>query len=206
MKLKSINKVSFEISTDLVTLVTDPLCGQDYGVKFPKTEADVAIFSQKKLEGKEGLLNGFEKLVPKSRNNIFEVNGAGEYEISQVLVQRPINSPYYMIDSDDCRVVYLGLDSKVIDRKEFEDLGDVEVLIAPIGNGDNFVDYDALQEIISDIEPGILVPYMYGMEGLKSKEDFLHHFGYTNFTDEKVLKVNARNEDEDLPMQIVFLD
>lgn len=206
MKLKSINGVSFEIQTDLISVITDPLTGLEFDTKFPKTEADVVIFSQKKYEGKDNILNGFDKLVVKNRNEIFEISGAGEFEISQVLIQRPINAPYYMIDSDDCRIVYLGFDSKVTDLKAYEDLGDVEVLIAPVGNGENFVDYDTLQEIISNIEPGILVPIMYDKPGLKTKEEFLRHFGYTNFSTESILKLSARNEDNELPMQVVFLD
>lgn len=211
MKIKAINSLSFEISTDTVTVVTDPVAHEEFGLKFPKTEADIAVFSQKKLLGKANVLKGFEKLVPKSKDKIFEINGAGEYEISQLLIQRPIGTPYYMMDSGYSRVVYIGLESKDFDVNLFKDLGDVEVLIAPIGNGSTFLDYEKLQDIIAEIEPGTLVPYGYKTEDMKSdldlktKEEFLHHFGYTNSREEKTLKVAERITDQETTMDIVFL-
>ncbi|MCC7290180.1 MBL fold metallo-hydrolase [bacterium] len=212
MKVRRINAISFEISTDDVTVATDPLASVDFGTKFPKTEVDLAVFSQKKLGGKANLLKGFEKLVPKKKSEIFEVNGAGEFEISQLLIQRPIGTPYYIFDSGYSRIVYVGLDSKGSDLKVFKDLGNVDVLIAPVGNGEIFLDYDLLGEIISEIEPGVLVPYGFksdelkGVEGLKSKEEFMHHFGYSNPREEKTLKVTARIEEDESAMEIVFLN
>lgn len=211
MKVKSINQVSFEISTDTVTIVTDPLAFELFGLKFPKTQADIAVFSQKKYEGKSNILDGFEKLVAGSRGSIFEINTSGEYEIAQMLIQRPINAPYYMFDSGYSRVVYIGLDSKDADISTFEDLGDVEALIVPVGDGGRFIDFDKLQDIISEIEPGILIPYGYKSndmkngDGLKNKEEFLHHFGYTNSREEKTLKIAQRSENDESVMDIVFL-
>jgi hypothetical protein len=211
MKIKSINQLSFEISIDTVTLVTDPLAHEEFGIKFPKTEGDVAVFSQKKYEGKESILKGFDKLVPKSRSEIFEVNGEGEYEVAQMLIQRPHNAPYYIFDSGYSRIVYLGLESKNADVNMFKDLGNVDVMIVPVGNGENFVDYEKLQHIISEVEPGILVPYGYKQGdmkndlGLKTKEEFIAHFGYTNSKEEKMIKVTSKIEGDELPMEVVFL-
>lgn len=211
MKIKSINQVSFEISTDTVTIVTDPFAFELFGLKFPKTQTDIAVFSQKKYEGKNNILEGFDKLVAGSRGNIFEINASGEYEIAQMLIQRPINAPYYMFDSGYSRIVYIGLDSKESDISAFEDLGDVEALVVPVGDGEKFVDFDKLQDIISEIEPGILIPYGYKTndmkigDGLKTKEEFLHHFGYTNSREEKTLKIAQRSESEESVMDIVFL-
>lgn len=209
MKIKSINPISFEISTDIVTLVTDPMAHETFGLKFPKTEADIVAVTEKKYENKLDTLKGFDKLVGKNREEIFEVTGAGEYEVSQLLIQRPINSQIYMFDSGYSRIVYLGLNSKEVSIESFKDLGDVEVLILPIGEGENFPSYDLLQDIITEVEPGTIVPYGYKSADLKiegkTKEDFLHHFGYTNVTEEKTLKVASRVEDLEIPMNIVFL-
>lgn len=211
MKVKSINGLSLEISTDEVIVVTDPLASSEFGLKFPKSDADVVVFSERKYEGKHENIKGFEKLAPKNRADIFEITGAGEFEISQLLIQKPINVPYYIFDSGYSRVVYVGLESKGYDASVFKDLGDVEVLIVPVGNGEKFVDYEKLQEIISEVEPATLIPYGYKSEDMKSelnlktKEEFLHHFGYTNFRDEKTFKVAARVESEESVMDVVFL-
>jgi L-ascorbate metabolism protein UlaG (beta-lactamase superfamily) len=210
MKIKSINQISFEISTDTVTLVTDPLAYEYFGIKFPKNEADVIAVTQKKYSNKQNILKGFDKLVGKNRDVIYEVNGAGEYEISQMLIQRPMNSQLYMFDSGYSRIVYLGLDSKDVDIEVFKDLGDVEVLIIPIGAGDDFPSYEKLQDIITEVEPGTIVPYGYkngdlSKENLKTKEEFIHYFGYTNISEEKTLKVAQRESDQEIPMNIVFL-
>ncbi len=206
MKIKSINPISFEISLDTVTVVTDPLAFSEFNVKFPKTEGDVAVFTQDKYIGKEDILKDFDKLVGKNREQIFEIAVAGEFEIGQILIQRPVNAPFVILASGNSRIVLLGLDSKDADVNQFKDLGNVDVLIAPVGNGEKFIDYDKLQDVISEIEPSILVPYAFGSElGLKSKDEFLKHFGYTNFKDEKMLKVTAKFEEDERAMEVIFI-
>lgn len=211
MKIKSINPISFEISLDTITVVTDPLASTEFGLKFPKSSGDVAVFTQKKYEGVENVLSGFDKLVPQRRESIFEITTSGEFEIGQMMIQRPINTSLYMFDQGYSRAVYVGLDSKEMKKEIFKDLGDVEVLILPVGDGGIFPDYDMLQYMISEIAPSVLVPYAYSDEGfskelgLKSKEEFLKHFGYSNFKDEKSLKVASRLEGDESAMEIVFL-
>ena len=206
MKIKSINPLSFEISLDTVSVVTDPLAFSDFGSKFPKSEGYVAVFMQEKYEGKENLLKDFDKLVPKNKGNIFEISMPGEYEIGQILIQRPVNAPFVMFGSGNSTALLIGLDSKNIDLGMLKDLGDIDVLIAPVGKGESMVDYDKLQEIISEIEPSTLVPYAYGDDlGLQGKEEFLKYFGYTNFREEKMLKVTGKFEEEERAMEVVFI-
>lgn len=206
MKIKSINQVSFEISTDTTTIITDPMAYEDFKAKFPKSEGDVVLFSQKKYLGKQNILKGFDKLVKNDGRKIFEISLPGEYEIGQVLIQRVDKSPVYTLDSDYARVVYVGLDSKDLNLELFKDLGDVEVLIAPIGCGEGMMSYETLQDVVGEVEPTILIPFAYGSEiGLKSKEDFVKHFGYTNFRDEKVVKISGSFEGEEKSMEVIFL-
>lgn len=210
MKIKAIGFTSFEISNDKIVVVTDPVYPSEIGMRVKGVSADVAIFSQLKNAGKPNLSKGV--VTPVNREKVFEVSGAGEYEIAELLIQRPIGMPYYILDYGYTRIVYVGLESKKCDVEMFKDLGDVEVLILPVGNGEMFPNYDQIADIINEVDPTTLVPCGYSTKkikedlGIKSKEDFLHHFGYSTYSEEKTLKVAGKIEDEETVMNIVFLE
>ncbi len=211
MKIKNLGFTSFSFSTDNLTVITDPLALEQFGGKFPKSEADVVIRADPKTIDKDNVLSKekFEKITSGNRETVMEINGNGEFEISEVMIQRHINMPFYTIDYGNLRIVYIGLGSKDIDPKIFEDLADVEVLILPVGDGDQFPDYEKLQKIIQTVDPYTLIPCGYSDgkvgEGLKSLEDFLKHFGYSTYREEKSLKAIGRSIEESIPMEVVIL-
>lgn len=205
MKIKAIGFTSFQIENDNISLVTDPHFPQTLGIKVGSLEADVVLYSDEKNKRDANI-------TPKNREKLFEINGAGEYEIADLLVQRPIGMPYYIIDYGYTRIVYVGLDSKNADKSMFTDLGDVEVLILPVGDGEMFPDYEKIQDIVNEVDPANLVPCGYMGKGIKSdvtlktKEEFLKYFGYTNFSEEKTLKISGRQENEETAMNIIFIE
>ncbi|KKR06309.1 MAG: hypothetical protein UT34_C0001G0349 [candidate division WS6 bacterium GW2011_GWF2_39_15] len=196
MKIKYNGYTSFTISVDNLTVLTDPVLAKEKGIKGIPSEADVII----NTAGSKA-----SDVKPVSRKDVFEINSAGEYEISGLMIQRPLGTHHYILDYELIRVVLIGTDSKDIDMKLLKDLGDVDVLLLPYTDGEDFPAYEALQDIISNVEPAILVPYGTKEEGGKTKEDFLKYFGFSTFTEEKTLKVESRPESEERTMQIVFL-
>ena len=208
MKIKHLGFTSFSLTTDSVTVVTDPNALEKVGMRFPKSVADVIISSN-------GETPDFGKLSIESekRNEPFLISQPGEYEVMDVMIQRPVSSKYFILDYEYIRVVYLGLVGKDVNPDEYGDLGDVDVLFLPVGNGDMFPDYEKLEKIISKVEPKHLVPFGFQeekMKGdsktrLKTKEEFFKHFGYTNYRQEKTLKVENRPEKEEYVMEIVLI-
>ena len=214
MKIKRIGYTSFHISTDTLDIVTDPIAVENAGLKFPKMEADLVLFTEPEVENHEIPLaeSKVEKVVAPEGGEIFELSSAGEFEISEVLIQRPIKHNYFILDHGYTRVVYVGLGAKDLDPSEFENLEDVEALIIPVGDGDLFPSYEKLQEIISNVDPFTLIPCGYKEEkmgsdyaSLKGVDEFIKQFGYSGFSEKTTLKLTGKLDSES-SMQVVILN
>jgi L-ascorbate metabolism protein UlaG (beta-lactamase superfamily) len=215
MKIKSLGWSSFSFTTDNISILTDPLALDQSGVNLPKSKADVVLFSQNDLYGKEGILKEYgleKKIEPDHRNFVFEISSPGEYEIEGMMIRRDVNLPFYTIDEGILRVVYMGLVDNSLDISKTKDLGDVDVLILPIGNGDLFIDYDKIEKILSYVDPTVLLPCAYKSDGLKigkelkSKDEFIKHFGFTNIKEQSSLNVTPTVEQESKIMEVIFLN
>jgi len=208
MKIKRLGLATFKIETDTVSVLTDPGSVELTGKRGSKAEADIVLISS---DNDRTLL---EEITPENRENVFKIDRSGEYEILGMMVQRPVEKSYYILDYDYIRVVYLGMIGNQIDPSDYEDLGDVDVLLMPVGNSNLFPDYEKLQEVISNVDPKVLIPYGYkeeGMKGeiaenLKSKDEFLKYFGFTNYKEEKSVRIDSRPESEEWVMDVVLLN
>lgn len=214
MKIKSLGWSSFLLSTGDITVLTDPLALKQSGLAFPKSKADVVLFSSKDLRGEENILDGndlLKKVEPDHRESTIEISSPGEFEIGGVMIRRDVDSQFYTIDEAVLRVVYMGLIDNSLDISLTKDLGDVDVLILPIGNGNLFIDYDKIEKILNYIDPTILIPCAYNTEGLKlgnelkSKDDFIKYFGFTNVKEESYLNVTPTPEQENKNIEVIFL-
>jgi L-ascorbate metabolism protein UlaG (beta-lactamase superfamily) len=215
MRIKKHNWTSFVISGDSVSVLTDPQELKKSGLSFTKVKADVVLFSDPKLTLKTDIIKSEDmtkKVVPDSRKHIVEISSPGEFEIGGLMIRRPIRTNFYIIDELNLRVLYMGLAGKDFDVKDLEDVGDVDVLIAPIGNGDLFIDYDKLEKVFSAVDPEILIPCGLKEDGnklgkdLKSKEDFIKHFGFSNVSEESYITLKPRGKEKDeKPMEVIIL-
>ncbi len=215
MKIKSLGWSSFSLSNDNISILTDPVALKESGIGLPKCKADVVLFSQRDLYGKEDILREYElekKIEPDHRDNIFEISSPGEYEIGGMMIRRGIDLPFYTIDEGNLRVVYMGVIDNSLDVSKTKDLGDVDVLILPIGNGDLFIDYEKIEKILNYIDPTVLLPCAYKMDGLKvgknikSRDDFIKYFGFTNVKEQSSLNVTSTVEQESKIMEVIFLN
>jgi hypothetical protein len=216
MKIKQVGFTSFLLNSKAtnISILTDPLYSIKSEGSFSKTKTDICIYSDPKLLGEENIIKGKKidkKVVPDSRDKVLEISCAGEFEVGGVMIRRGINQPFYIIDEKELRVVYLGLVDKDFDVELTKDLGDVEILIAPVGDGEKFPSYEKLENIISNIDPNILLPYGYStdeqkIEGLKSRDEFIKHFGFTNVSDESYINVSAKTESDQKFIQVIFLN
>lgn len=214
MKIKNLGWSSFQLSTGDTTVLTDPLALKQSGLSLSKSSADVVLFTDKGLEGKENILaenDLLKKVEPEHRDKIIEISSPGEFEIGGLMIRRDVDSTFFTIDETVLRVVYMGLLKNDVDISLAKDLGDVDVLIIPIGNGDLFVEYEKLEKIINYIDPTILIPCAYKQDGLKigkdlkSREDFIKYFGFTNVREETYVNVTPTVEQENKNMEVIFL-
>lgn len=202
-------KIQDKMGTDGVTLVTDPF-DKETGLKVPNFEADIVTISHDHHDhNNAGALRG----TP------FVIECAGEYDYKGILVEG-IDSFHddkkgeerggniiYRIEVDDISVAHLGDLGTVLDNTQLEKLVGTDVLLIPVG-GKYTLDAKKAVEVISQIEPRIVIPMHYKTDGLKiedldSIDKFIKEIGLTPSYEEK-LKISKK----DLPvedMELVIL-
>ncbi len=201
-------KIQDKIGPDGVTLVTDPF-NKETGLKVPNCEADIITVSHDHKDH-----NNVDAL----RGNSFVASCAGEYDFKNVLIEG-IDSYHdevkgkergfnimYRIEIDDISVAHLGDLGSILDNSQLEKLVGTDVLLIPVG-GKYTLDAKKAVEVISQIEPRIVIPMHYKTEGLKYDLDpidkFVKELGLTPSYEEK-LKISKK----DLPqeeMELVIL-
>ena len=216
MKIKKVGFTSFLLTsaTTSTSVITDPLFSKKSDVGITKTKADIVLFTDPKLIGEEDIIKKKKldtKVVPDNREKIVEISTPGEFEIGGLMIRRGLNDPFFLIDENELRVVYLGLVDNDFNVDLTKDLGDVEVLIAPVGDGENFPSYEKLEKIISNIDPNILLPYAFSEEGkeedgIRGKEEFIKHFGFTNVSDENYINISSKTETDQKFIKVIFLN
>jgi len=187
----------FEIKTpsnqaEKKKIVIDPYT-KDYGLRLPKLEADLLLITHDH----------------KDHNNVkgvdgtpFVIKGAGEYEIKSIFIHGiPAShgedlgeTNIYTIEVEGIRVCHLGDVGQQLTDDQVEKIGDVDILMVPIG-GQYTVDGEGAQKIIKQIEPKVVIPMHYDITGLKLEKKlddvkgFLKTMGYDNITPESSFKV-----------------
>jgi len=202
-------KIQDKTTPDGVTLVTDPF-DKSLGLKVPNFEADVVTISHEHAGH-----NNSDAL----RGQPFVINSAGEYDIKGIMVEGVESyhddkegSKYgkniiYRIEIDDISIVHLGDLGQKLDSKQLEKIGQVDILLIPVGGGKT-LDVKNAVEVVSQIEPRIVIPMHYKTKELKADiddvEKFIKELGIKPTMEEK-LKISKK----DLPsedMELVVLN
>ena len=201
-------KIQDKIGPDGITLVTDPF-NKEIGLKVPNFEADIVTVSHDHDDHNN---------VGALRGNPFVINCAGEYDFKGVLVEgidsyhdeskgekRGVNV-IYRFEVEDVSIVHLGDLGNSLDNTQLEKLAGTDILLIPVG-GKYTLDAKKAVEVISQIEPRIVIPMHYKTEGVKIDIDpidkFIKEIGVTPTYEEK-LKISKK----DLPqedMELVIL-
>ncbi len=201
-------KIQDKIGPDGVTVVTDPF-DKEVGLKVPNFEADIVTVSHNHHDHNN---------VSALRGTPFAIECAGEYDFKGVLIEG-IDSYHddkkgaerggnimYRIEIDDISVAHLGDLGDVLDNAQIEKLIGTDVLLIPVG-GTYTLDAKKAVEVISQIEPRIVIPMHYKTKDSKIELDsidkFIKELGLTPSYEEK-LKISKK----DLPqedMELVIL-
>ncbi len=201
-------KIQDKLGTEGLTLVTDPF-DKSLGLKLPNFEADIITVSHDHSDHNN---------VGALRGNPHVVKSAGEYDIKGVMVEGIISyhdeakgaergsNIIYRIEMDDITICHLGDLGHVLDNKQLERLEGIDILLVPVG-GKYTLDAKKAVEVISQIEPRIVIPMHYKTKDVKADIDgvdkFIKELGIEASYEEK-LKINKK----DLPaedMELVIL-
>jgi L-ascorbate metabolism protein UlaG (beta-lactamase superfamily) len=113
------------------------------------------------------------------------LTGAGEFEIGGVFItavqtggkkgKDKIRNTLYVFDYDGITVAHLGDLQEVPTQSEVEALGTVNVLLIPVGGGSSLNAAKAA-EVVSLIEPNLVIPMHYSTSASKITLDSLNKF------------------------------
>jgi len=133
------------------------------GLRLPKLEADILLSTQNKKISGSG----------------FVISGPGEYDVKGVYIEGIFlsgNKTIYTIGTEGIRVCHLGLlDKTELNSDKMERIGEVDILMVPVGGG-MALDAKGAVKIISQIEPKIIIPMYYKIPKVKEKLDSVDKF------------------------------
>ena len=188
----------FKIKGIRTTIIIDPY-SPDLGYSLGKPSANIVCVSHQHpghcyVEGVDG--------EPR------RVTGPGEYEISGVLIigiatfhdkerggTRGKNT-VYLIEIDEVSVCHLGDLGHVLTAEQVEELGNVDVLLLPVG-GVSTIDAPIAAEVVRQLEPKLVIPMHYKTpevnRELEPVERFLKEIGVQEANLQPKLSVSRSN-------------
>lgn len=196
-----------------LTIVIDPF-NKNYGLKLPnKFGADIVLVTHDHEDHNNlDLIKGTE-LSPEP----FIISGPGEYEVKGILIYgipafhddengaKLGDNTMYVLEIENMWLAHLGdLGQKKLSEKQLEHLEGVDVLLIPVG-GTYTLDTKSANQIISEIEPRLIIPMHYkipdlNVKDLDSVEKFIKEIGLkAEETDKlKIVKKDLPQEDTKL--------
>ncbi len=189
-------------------VVTDPF-SKDAGYEWPRPRADIVTISHEHENHSQAQRVAGDPKV---------VRGPGEYEINNIFVtgiasfhdakkgaERGPNT-IYLIEFDDMKVCHLGDLGHVPTQTQAEALNDLDVLLVPVG-GVHTLNAAQAAEVVSQLEPRIVIPMHYKTKAYPQKleglDKFLKEMGLKSVEEQDSLKVTKNSVPEET--QVVVL-
>jgi L-ascorbate metabolism protein UlaG (beta-lactamase superfamily) len=193
-------------------VVTDPY-DKTLGLPLAHPKADVVTVSH--LSPHHGYVKGV-------KGDFKLIDGPGEYEIKGVFINginmtpdekagkkdiTPFNNTIFVIYMDDMVICHLGDLNHVPTQAQVEDMDNIDVLLAPVG-GQNALNATQAAEVISLIEPQIVIPMHYRLPNLAVKLDpvskFTKEMGLTKAETIDTLKITKSGLPDET--QVILLE
>lgn len=179
----------------MATVVTDPYDSSTIGYEPLKLRADIVSVSH------DAIGHNFTSSV-KGTSHV--IDGPGEFEIGGVFItgvqtdtngkktaDKPRNT-LYVFDYDGLNVAHLGDLRAVPSQAEIEALGNVHIALVPVGGG-QALNAAKAAEIVSLIEPNIVIPMHYATKATKIQLEplgkFLKEMGLASHETQPTLKI-----------------
>ena len=160
----------FKIQSEKNTLIIDPFDPKKTGLKLSAPKADIIALTDPESNPKE---------VKPISEEIFKINSPGEYEVKGIFIYaiklKDKNQFIYHIESEQVSIGHLGNLNRVLNEQELEQLNGIDILLLPTG-GNPVLDAKKATDLISQIEPRIVIPMRYALPGLKEKLDSVDKF------------------------------
>jgi L-ascorbate metabolism protein UlaG (beta-lactamase superfamily) len=159
----------FKIESEKCVLVTNPL-DKSSGLKIPRLSADIVTLSQ------TGDKDNAENIKGTDENNPFIISGPGEFEIKNVFIygvavannNQTEKNIIYRFESEGISLAHLGGLNQILSNGQLEKFEGIDILMIPVG-GNGFLNAKQATELISQIEPRIIIPMCYQLPELSAK-------------------------------------
>lgn len=160
-------------------VINDPYSGKALGIpSFPRATADIVTISHNhsghnNLDGVKG--------------EPYVIRGPGEYEVKGMFIfgiptyhdakKGSLHGPntVYVLDAEDLRVCHLGDLGHIPNQSQAEDIGPIDILCVPVGDGHALNAAQAV-EVINLLDPRIIIPMHYRHSGEETPLDKLDKF------------------------------
>jgi len=176
----------FKLKGKRGTVILDPYSAK-VGFPFPTTSADVVTISHDHYD--HNFSSGISGTA--RRPQPFLITQAGEYEVGGISVfgitthhddksgtERGINIVYTVL-IDELRICHLGDLGHLLSNEQIEEIGEVDVLLCPVG-GEVTIDSATAVKVIHQLEPSIVIPMHYKTS--QHSSDFANLQSLANFT------------------------
>ncbi|HPC30865.1 MAG TPA: MBL fold metallo-hydrolase [Candidatus Paceibacterota bacterium] len=164
----------FKIETKNKVIAIDPYNEESLGLKPPRFKADILLISHnhKDHNNKKAILGEpfiLEELGEIETDGIF-IEGILSYHDDANGKYRGLNT-IFIIYSEEMKLCFLGdLGEKKLKEESLQKVSNADILFIPIG-GNYTIDGEEAISLINQIEPKIIIPMHYKIEGLKLKLD-----------------------------------
>lgn len=149
----------FRLRSQLGTVITDPYPPTP-ALRLPKLKASIVAVSDPTLCD--------DTAVTREDHNLL-LTGPGEYEVGGIfIVGVPMQSrgqptvTAFVFEMEGLAVCHLGLPWQVPSAAQIENLGDIDVLLLPVGGPDR-IGVQAVSDLASELEPKVLIPMYYSL-------------------------------------------
>jgi L-ascorbate metabolism protein UlaG (beta-lactamase superfamily) len=199
----------FRLKDKNSTVVTDPF-DKSLGLPLPRPKADIVTISHQ---------SPHHNYTAGIKDSFKVIDGPGEYEIGGTFItgirmvstkqnaNGALPNNVFVFYMEDLAICHLGDLNQVPTQSQVEGMGSINVLMVPVG-GKKALNAAQAAEVISLIEPDIVIPMHYQLPGITIDLDpvskFLKEMGVTKAEPESVLKLAKSNLPEET--QIVLLD
>ncbi|MBI4598893.1 MBL fold metallo-hydrolase [Candidatus Uhrbacteria bacterium] len=182
-----------------VTLVLDPYAPET-GLKLPRSlSADLVAATHggedahhvEAVEGEPFLID-----MPGE----FEAKGVFVFGIHAPLQKGSRDHRIFCVEQEGLRLVHLGALDRPLTDEELQQLGQVDILMVPVGGG-RVLSPKAASEVISQVEPRVVIPMSHQLPGLKEEaagvESFCKELGVCRREEGTKYKVTRRDLPEE---------
>lgn len=169
-----------------VSILIDPF-SRDIGLKPPRIKDDLVLITHNHYD--------HNNIEGADLQTTMVIDGPGEYERKGIYVkgifsyhdktrgqERGLNT-IYVIKAEDITVCHMGdFGQDKFEEHQLDDIGDIDILMLPVG-GKYTIDYKEAVDMVSQIEPKVIIPMHYKIKDLNLDIDgpdkFVKELGLT---------------------------